>query len=179
MITFNFFRQFFLCLVPGHAYVVPAEEGNEEEIDRKLGIGLKQKSSIVSFIDNEKDWISLIESIRIDENTIDDVFKDPTRGVFISFSDQTFSSATRTTGSKSNIFSFSLFRVLVCRTILRDINDQKPDLDRKVLIIAVTNFAENLENSKLLDKQSALSKSQVNLKKLATHENPLVFMVNL
>jgi hypothetical protein len=171
------FRQFFLCLVPGHAYVVPAVEGNDEEIDRKLGIGLKQKSSKQALIDNEKDWISIIEAIRIDENTIDDVFKDPTRGVFISFSDQTFSSATRTTGLKSN--SFSLFRVLVCRTILRDINDQKPDLDRRVLIIAVTNFVEILENSQLLDKQTALSKSQADLKKLSTHESPLVFMVKL
>lgn len=174
--VYLFFKRFFLCLVPGHAYILPTVEGNDEEIDRKLGIGLRQKSSQLTLIDNERDWISLIEAIRIDANTIDDVFKDPTRGVLISFSDKSFSSATRTTGLKSN--GFSSFRMLVCQTILRNVNDHKTDVDRKLLVIAVTNFVENLENRKWSDKQSgSLRKAQVNTKTLATHESPLIFMV--
>ena len=148
----SFFSRLFRCFAPGSAYVVPIAETADSVSDtKKLGRGVRQKSQFdATSPDTEMDCIKLIEMIRVDVNiTIDTALRDPTLSVLFSFADLTISSASsfRSPGGGKAHTGISLLRMLVSRTILRDVNDMNTESDTKALVLAITSFLDNLERS--------------------------------
>lgn len=147
----NFFKNLFRCFGSGSAYIVPAVEAtNDCKGDAKLGRGVRQKSQleVANGSDTEDDCLHLIGMIQVDENDmIGSSFIDPTNLLQFSFVDNALSPAIRTPlGKISN--SISIFRMLLGKTILRDINDLNTEQDTKALVNAISRYLENIDRSK-------------------------------
>jgi hypothetical protein len=174
-----YLQRLFRCFQPGSAYILPIIDGVEEnEIERKLSVGLrKQKSAPLDSwtgIDTENDCVSLLEALKIENKAIINVFTDPTSVIFFSFIDLTLSAVFSPGGKIPNPNNgISVFRMLVGRTILRDVNDKNNDGDVRTLIFAVNSFVDVLEQR---SKQFNV-KSKSSLGASLTHDGSIILTV--
>ena len=144
----NFLKSLFRCFGPGSAYIVPAIDAQDEfKSHPKVGRGVRQKTQLCTGTGNEteSDCLLLIEMIRVDENeTVNSTFSDPTKALTFSFNDLSLSSAFRGPVGKSGN-GISPLRMLLGKTILRDINDLNTDYDTKAMVTAISSFLDNVE----------------------------------
>ena len=145
----GFLTRLFRCFTPGSAYVVPIVEaaysGSSELKRPSKGLRQKSKLETVNSTDIEADCVSLIDIIRVDVNTaFTPQFRDPTGAVLFSFEELSISSVFRSTGGKVP-HGISYFRMLIGRTVLRDVNDLHTVNDKKSLVLAISSFLDNLE----------------------------------
>lgn len=175
----NFFKNLFRCFGPGSAYIVPAVEAADDgKGDAKFGRGVRQKSQLEAgnSSDTEDDCLLLIGMIQIDEtDRIGNYFTDPSNALIFSFVDHTLSSAFRTPLGKSSN-SISIFRMLLGKTILRDINELNTEQDTKALINAISSFLDSIERCRI--QIDGKSKTVLNAKSLSC-EGFIIILVSL
>ena len=171
-----------LCLcIPGSAYrqIVPvAVEDKDENVSGMQLILLNIKKKFTKeelagdIIDNDKDCITFVESIKIEElcwshtehGTCYCIFADPTNTILLSFLDPTLSSVFRT----KSPHGISPLCMLAGKTILRSLPTENTEFSRKTLITVVTNFLDVFQrhqrsNSRRQDfTRTKLSKRQLN-----------------
>jgi hypothetical protein len=143
----NFLKSLFRCFGPGSAYIVPAIEAPDDfKSSSKVGRGVRQKTQLDTGTgnDTENDCLLLIGMIRVDENEIvNSSFADPTKALTFSFVDMTISSAFRTPAGKIPN-GISVLRMVLGKTILRDVSDFITDSDTKAMVTAISGFLENM-----------------------------------
>lgn len=141
----NFLKSLFRCFGPGSAYIVPAIE-DDLKSNAKVGRGVRQKTQLDTGTgsDIENDCLLLIGMIRVDENEIvDSSFGDPTKALTFSFVDLTLSTAFRAPVGKV-LNGISPLRMILGKTILRDVSDFHTDSDTKAMVTAIYSFLDNM-----------------------------------
>lgn len=157
----NFFLSLFRCFTPGSAYVVPvvatADLGTVESKQLNRGVKQKRQSDSLNNLNIEPDCIFLIEMIRVDENVeFNSTLRDPTGAILFTFMDRTISSTIRSPGGKT-LQNISVFRMLVVRTILRDLNDTHTENETKTIVSAISSFLDSLERLQKYSEQKLKS----------------------
>ena len=141
----NFLKSLFRCFGPGSAYVVPASETLEDsKCGAKVGreVRRKKSSDVSRSVDTESDCMLLIGTIKVTHNVAADLtYSDPSMAFSFSFTNATLHTAFRTPLGKNGI---SAFRMLLGKTILRDVKDVKRDFDTKTLVSLINYYTNNV-----------------------------------
>jgi hypothetical protein len=145
----NFFKSLFRCFGPGSAYVVPATETLEDlKCGSKVGrdVRLKRSSEGSKSVDTESDCLLLIGTIKLTHHIAADLTSsDPSKAFTFSFTDINLHTAFRSPLGKTGI---SAFRMLLGKTILRDVKDVKRDFDTKTLVSLINHYTSNVNLSR-------------------------------
>lgn len=141
----NFLKSLFRCFGPGSAYIVPASETLEDSrCGAKVGRDVRRKKSSdgTRNVDTESDCLLLIGMIKLTHNVVADLTSsDPSKAFTISFADASLHHAFRSPLGKNGI---SAFRMLLGKTILRDVKDVKRDFDTKTVVSLIDHYTANI-----------------------------------
>lgn len=141
----NFLKSLFRCFGPGSAYIVPASETLEDSrCGAKVGRDVRRKKSSdgTRSVDTQSDCLLLIGMIKLRHNVAADLSSsDPSKAFTISFADASLHRAFRSPLGKNGI---SAFRMLLGKTILRDVKDVKRDFDTKTLVGLINHYTANI-----------------------------------
>lgn len=141
----NFLKSLFRCFGPGSAYIVPASETLEDSrCGAKVGRDVRRKKSSdgTRNVDTESDCLLLIGMTKLKHNVAADLTSsDPSKAFTISFADASLHHAFRSPLGKNGV---SAFRMLLGKTILRDVKDVKRDFDTETLVSLIDQYTANI-----------------------------------
>ena len=179
----NFLKSLFRCFGPGSAYVVPATESLE---DLKCGSKVdgnfrpKRSSDRSKNVDTESDCLLLIGTIKLTHHIAADLTSsDPSKAFTFSYNDINLHTAFRSPLGKSGI---SAFKMLLGRTILRDVKDVKRDFDTKTLASLINHYTSNVNLSRGLGDTIPMTPLTImtsTMSRTLTQEDMIIITVRL